>query len=589
MTSEKSNSLVKAIILARDSIPWFSDDTVELPIRLKLLNRDFIECQIEALRLAGIEDICIIHPHTCPAFNIDHIERVYFKRQDKPLGTAGSLSEVRNWIGASNFLVIYGSTFIDPQGLSQFIDKSLHEGDRWAGSIAGVPQARPFGPGETVEVDGESLLKQIHRRYCPIDRRTNQILAGLFLLPAKVLAYIPDHKYYDLKEQLFPDLLDSNLTINVYSVERCFAMCTPENYLRLHFDLLEDMDDEFAALSAESRANSAAENITAPENFTGKVTFGAGCRIDPTANLVGPAVIGANCVIEAGAQINGPVVIGNDCRIGARSVVQSSVIADRVEVKDRGRVNFSILGNDHVVAANAKCYFSVIFGMGTPREINFFSGLPTRVSVAISRPAINFRKRIFAFVKRVIDLSVSLFLLLVTWPICLLIAIAIKADSRGPAIFKQHRCGIFGQEFAMLKFRTMVIDADEKQALLRAKNEVDGPVFKLEKDPRITRVGEFLRKTSLDELPQLLNVISGKMSLVGPRPLVMKEMRLNPHWRDMRLSVKPGITGLWQVNSRTSSSFHHWVENDIEYARNQSIILDLKVLFNTLMVILKGK
>lgn len=588
MPSENSKNPVKAIILARDSIPWFSDDTVELPIRLKLLNRDFIECQIEALRQAGVENICVLHPHSCPAFKIDNIESVYFKRQDKPLGTAGSLSEVKDWIGKSNFLVIYGSTFIDAQGLSQFIESKLHDGEHWAGSIAGVPQLRPFGSGESIEVEGDSLLKQIHRRYCPVDRRTNQVLAGLFLLSARVLKYIPKHKYYDLKEQLFPALLNHDLTINVYPVERCFAMCTPENYLRLHFDLLEDMDDEFAAQNAEAREISAPEEST-PDNVTGKVVFGVGCRVDPDANLVGPAVIGANCVIEAGAQINGPVVLGNNCRIGPRAVVQSSVIADRVEIKERGRVNFSILGNDHVVAANAKCYFSVIFGMGTQRKINFFSGLPAKVGVAVSKPAVNFRKRVSSLVKRVIDISVSLLLVAISWPICLLIAIAIKFDSRGPAIFQQRRCGIFGQEFAMLKFRTMVIDADEKQALLRARNEVDGPVFKLEKDPRITRVGEFLRRTSLDELPQLLNVIAGHMSLVGPRPLMMKEMRLNPHWRDMRLTVKPGITGLWQVNSRDSSSFHHWVVHDIEYARNQSLFLDLKVLFQTLMVIMKGK
>ena len=140
----------------------------------------------------------------------------------------------------------------------------------------------------------------------------------------------------------------------------------------------------------------------------------------------------------------------------------------------------------------------------------------------------------------------------------------------------------------MVKFRTMLVHADAMQQKLRAVNEIDGPMFKLAADPRITRVGAFLRKTSLDELPQLLNVLKGEMSLVGPRPLAMREMTLDPHWRDARLSVKPGITGLWQVYGRRSPNFHSWIVLDLDYVRRRSLALDLKLLLMTAASLFKG-
>jgi lipopolysaccharide/colanic/teichoic acid biosynthesis glycosyltransferase len=128
-------------------------------------------------------------------------------------------------------------------------------------------------------------------------------------------------------------------------------------------------------------------------------------------------------------------------------------------------------------------------------------------------------------------------------------------------------------------------NAEELQESLTARKDVDGPMFKMEIDPRVTRLGNFLRKTSLDELPQLVNVLRGEMSLVGPRPLIMSEMDLAPAWRDLRLSVRPGITGLWQVNGRAHIAFHDWIENDIRYVREQSLGLDLRILGRTFKVL----
>ncbi|MBI5903459.1 MAG: sugar transferase [Deltaproteobacteria bacterium] len=183
------------------------------------------------------------------------------------------------------------------------------------------------------------------------------------------------------------------------------------------------------------------------------------------------------------------------------------------------------------------------------------------------------------------DILASAVLLALLSPVMLLICAMIKRDSEGPCVFSQKRCGKDGRDFVMYKFRTMVKDAPSLQQKLVAEKNVDGPMFKLFNDPRVTRIGEKLRKTSLDELPQLINVLRGEMSLVGPRPLVMDEMKFSPSWRSIRLKVKPGVTGLWQVQGRSEASFHDWIRYDVDYVKNQSLWLDLKILFKTVKVV----
>ncbi|MBK9996350.1 MAG: sugar transferase [Nitrospira sp.] len=194
----------------------------------------------------------------------------------------------------------------------------------------------------------------------------------------------------------------------------------------------------------------------------------------------------------------------------------------------------------------------------------------------------------YGLVKSVVDLVAAAFGMVLVGPLMALIALAIKLDSPGPVFFSQKRCGKNGREFWMHKFRTMVPDAEKRQKELRAQNSVDGPMFKLEEDPRITRMGKILRKTSLDELPQLLNVLRGEMSLVGPRPLAYDEMKFCPTWRDARLSVSPGLTGLWQVKARNRNRFAEWIRYDLEYVRTHSLLLDLYILIRTARVLLKG-
>ncbi|TMC54312.1 MAG: sugar transferase [Chloroflexi bacterium] len=188
--------------------------------------------------------------------------------------------------------------------------------------------------------------------------------------------------------------------------------------------------------------------------------------------------------------------------------------------------------------------------------------------------------------KRLLDLVLAGLGLLGTLPLWLVIVIAIKLDSSGPAIFVQDRVGIHGRRFRFYKFRSMYADAEHRIEELRSSNEVSGPVFKMRSDPRVTRVGLLLRRTSLDELPQLINVLKGEMSLVGPRPPLPKEVAQYSASDMVRLSVKPGLTCLWQVSGRSNVSFEQWMDFDREYVHNLSFGLDVMILFRTVGTVL---
>jgi exopolysaccharide biosynthesis polyprenyl glycosylphosphotransferase len=192
--------------------------------------------------------------------------------------------------------------------------------------------------------------------------------------------------------------------------------------------------------------------------------------------------------------------------------------------------------------------------------------------------------------KQLLDLFGALVLLLLLSPVLAILALLIKISTPGPIFFKQERCGLNGQPFTMLKFRSMVSGAEQLKEELRALNEMDGPVFKVTNDPRITPVGRFLRKYSLDEFPQLVNVLRGEMSLVGPRPLPVDEVqRFDDPAHRRRLSVKPGLTCLWQVSGRNNvKDFKDWVRLDLQYIDNWSIWLDLKILWQTIPVVMAG-
>ena len=192
-------------------------------------------------------------------------------------------------------------------------------------------------------------------------------------------------------------------------------------------------------------------------------------------------------------------------------------------------------------------------------------------------------------VKKAFDLGVSFIVVVVGLPLWLLIAAAIKLDSRGPVLYRDRRVGVGQREFGMLKFRTMVQGAAEQQAVLEEQNEAGGALFKIRDDPRVTRVGRVLRRLSLDELPQVLNVLGGEMSLVGPRPLPLRDYRQLEAWHRKRYNVLPGITGLWQISGRSNLTFDDLVRLDFYYIENWSIWLDISILVKTLPAVLAGR
>ena len=195
----------------------------------------------------------------------------------------------------------------------------------------------------------------------------------------------------------------------------------------------------------------------------------------------------------------------------------------------------------------------------------------------------------YEVIKRTIDIVCSFVGILVLSPLFIVIAIIIKLTSKGPVFFSQKRVGKHGREFDMYKFRSMVVNAEELKEKLAAQNEMSGPMFKMKDDPRVTKVGKFIRKTSIDELPQLWNILKGDMSLVGPRPSLPKEVAQFEDWMYKRLDVKPGLTCYWQVSGRNNIDFEDWMKLDIRYVKERNLWIDIKLIFKTVGVLFGDK
>jgi lipopolysaccharide/colanic/teichoic acid biosynthesis glycosyltransferase len=299
------------------------------------------------------------------------------------------------------------------------------------------------------------------------------------------------------------------------------------------------------------------------------VHLGKGCHIDPSVRIVAPVLIQSNVTIEHGATIIGPSLLGSGSRVRRDAVVAQALLSQGADVPREASIRHQISDGSN----------------GTqqiPAELRPVSN--AREMTVLSDRATTRRRVLHLAIKRMFDITASLAGLLVLWPIMIVTAIIIKLDSEGPVFFAHRRERKDGQEFACLKFRTMRADAHQLQRTLYSENLVDGPQFKLKQDPRLTRIGGWLRKSNIDELPQLLNVLVGHMSLVGPRPSPFRENQICVPWRRARLSVRPGITGLWQIcrdNDRSEGDFQEWIYYDITYVRHFSFWLDLKILFAT--------
>jgi lipopolysaccharide/colanic/teichoic acid biosynthesis glycosyltransferase len=292
----------------------------------------------------------------------------------------------------------------------------------------------------------------------------------------------------------------------------------------------------------------------------------------------------------------GDVVFGRSVDIASDvTIVGPTIISDKVKIESGAIISSSIVGSDVCVKSNELIQDSIVIGPQYDREstIQCRGGSLRQISSLIkdfnfsqdSCRSFRMWKR-FSYtrcLKRIIDCLVAIVMLLLFAPLFPFIALAIKLTSQGPVFFRDRRQGLHGKDFNCLKFRTMITGAHEIQEKLRIVSQVDGPQFKMEDDPRISAVGRFLRETYIDEIPQFINVLTGQMSVVGPRPSPESENTLCPLWRDARLSVRPGITGLWQVHRtrQPMKDFQEWIHYDIEYVKNLSLKTDLSICWQT--------
>ena len=307
--------------------------------------------------------------------------------------------------------------------------------------------------------------------------------------------------------------------------------------------------------------------------------------ISPDSRLVGKILLGKNVHIGPKAVIVGPSIIGNNVKVGDSTVINSSIIGPGVCVpQDQLVQNRVVKGPQYnwknlnqSASNNSKHICCQKLDLNHQKRANDTFRIWPRFSYA----------RCF---KRITDIVAATTVLILFAPVLPIVALIIKLTSRGPVFFKDTRQGLHGRAFGCLKFRTMILGADEIQDKLRSLNEVDGDHYKMEDDPRISRVGGFLRDTHIDEIPQFFNVLLGKMSVVGPRPSPESENTQCPSWRDARLSVRPGITGLWQVcrTRQTMKDFQEWIYYDTKYVRDLSSRMDLWICWKTTKKLLKN-
>lgn len=300
--------------------------------------------------------------------------------------------------------------------------------------------------------------------------------------------------------------------------------------------------------------------------------------------------------ISGNPRIIGPALFGDGIRVGSDTVIIGpAIISDHVEIEQGAIIHSSIIGPDVRVPKNQLVQNRVIKGpqydwkhkagrAGGRPEGGYSSRCDWNLAQVPASPFRQWGRFSYArCLKRIADCVVAAVVLILFAPLLPFVALAIRLTSPGPVFYKDKRQGLQGREFGCLKFRTMVTGAHEIQEKLRVVSQVDGPQFKMADDPRISTVGWFLRETYIDEIPQFFNVLLGQMSVVGPRPSPQSENTLCPSWRDARLSVRPGITGLWQIcrTRQPMKDFQEWIHYDIEYVRSLSLKIDLWICWQT--------
>lgn len=447
---------------------------------------------------------------------------------------------------------------VDDAGLLALVEASA-SGRQIAHHLVAF-EASLSGTREHVTIDGVGRVRSIHRYYQPT---TWPFIAGV----AASLIPVSSNLLY---LESIPSSLDALR-------RRLACGGAPGRDIAVEGVAL-DLTKRHGLLAAMERCVVDEVNRARAAGRSATVLVGGGHVIAPTARILGPVVVHARARIGENATIVGPALIGEDAQILPGAVVAHALIGPRSRVPEHG-------------ALRDRAWFNEFDGTSQTRPESYrerlerFSFSPD-VSSAVD-PADEASRGWYRAWKRSFDVVVAGAAMLVLWPLFLLVGLVVLLESRGPVFYRGEREGLGGRRFDCLKFRTMQVGAHGVQHLLKAQDRLDGPHFKLDQDPRVTRLGRLLRASNLDELPQLINVIRGEMSLVGPRPSPFRENQICVPWREGRLSVRPGVTGLWQLcrRDRSAGDFHQWIEYDLLYVQQASAALDVKILVATVLTL----
>ncbi len=408
---------------------------------------------------------------------------------------------------------------------------------------------------ELVHADEDGRVRRIQRYFEPVT----------WPFPSGVLASLIPVACVQMTDQLTLASLESlRMQLSAHGI--------PNQDVPFHGDCF-DLNDEAGALALNERRVNALSTLSE----LSKVRNGReGSMISPravihaSARLVGPVVVRDGATIGAGVLIVGPSTIGEKASIGANATIAQALVLPGAVVIDGSSVRHRVVGGTTIdlVAAASQRRHAAVHLMAAPEQVR--RTLPTYVTV-----------------KALFEPLVAMVALLLLTPVLLVIAALVKFTSTGPIFYGDSREGKDAKPFKCWKFRSMLTNADDMQRALAAQQQMDGPQFKMDHDPRVTKVGQILRKLNVDELPQLWNVARGEMSFVGPRPSPFRENQICVPWRNGRLSVRPGITGLWQVcrRDRATGDFHQWIHYDLLYVRNVSFRLDVMILGATVVTL----
>ena len=427
-------------------------------------------------------------------------------------------------------------------------------------------EASPLGAKEYVQPGADGRLRRVQRYFEPV---TWPFPAGIVasLVPVSCVLVAGEAEWTSLtavRTSLAGQGVPSqDITYHgrlVDLTDEAGALALAERRI---IQLVDDAGDERRTVSRPIRGVGLPRAVDA-----GPLVLGAGVHIDPSARFVGPVVIADDVRVEADALVVGPALLARGAHVARGATVAQCVLADGACVPSGATVRHRVItGSDggHGVRHG---------GEGQRRETR--GGTP-----APSAPA---RVPSYPRVKAAVEPMLACVALVLLSPILVVCALLVALDSGFPMFYGDRREGRGGLPFQCWKFRSMRPDADALQRALAATQQLDGPQFKMERDPRVTRVGAWLRRLNVDELPQLWNVVRGEMSFIGPRPSPFRENQICIPWRHGRLSVRPGITGLWQVcrHDRTTGDFHQWIHYDLLYVRHASFAVDLRILFATL-------